>query len=1348
MSSNVASTSSASTAASATTGTLYVMFRAAANDTRRNDERLRVYAMDTIESVKIRLAATYRSLPNWLYFEPPFVRLPTNGDARYDVTDVVHELRRLGATFDFPGRLVNAAVEANPTGMNRVEAERLFVAYSEALRDERQRRTLLLYNERLSVIADRLTIDVDRVWEDGDRIRQDVERQIERNVVASETRMAQTLRFESVEDAISTDFAVVRSSKSFALGATKSRVDDEPIVSLANLLDNIRLTVYVPFAAYDRSTTADRRAVLYKIKSNFIVPDKWQQLQFPERLLLKCAAEQNVVGAAPLSDPPIPVRTGVSSFDNYTTAAITFIGGALTLTVVVHVTGHRRYVDETELTRRLFTALPVADDAESIRASVQRSVNVSVTAQLIYPRTTLIDAVFADFVLNDPIFQRLLVIDEFRLASRRSHAIFARVVSTTWEERVALRNARTTRPYQYGMAEAGTPYIACRLRTNDPSGTDRLRRLIDKLMRLYAEDRDSVIDAYAKYLPAQARRWRTTISSRAAVAAVATTEEGRAKLRQIAPDVFPSRYTRHCLMAPSVVTDERALDLAREGYQSLKFPTDATLTRQRWYSCWRHPTSPFVGLIPNNQENQATFPHLPCCYRTDQNRPGSPLARYIAAAAALGESVTLPPSVAATTEAVGGSGFRAAGSGAAASTKEVHATGKILAPNVLGVLPRDIVRLLVAGGDEPWRSSIGGGGGDEVFYRLGVERGPLSAVECVMIAVGQLTSAAAARRSDAERASIRDAYERIVNDATLVEACVQETIVNGGNEARRMRDSFVPSRYVRALELAFDCNIFVFAGDDDFARARLVVPTHRAFYAKYVPYRPTAFLFEHRGSEQQRLAAESSSSGGDYRRQCELIVSVERLATTKSRRQTTTIFPPRHQAVARVWLAFTRLTRTNLSGGGDDDGGVCGGILAQPSTTVAFDATVVDQLIDANGKCAVVAARSSSNNVVTIVCDRPLPPFRAASSSSLPTPFTRRCSANDILTLTALRVVGRVVVNGRLREVSVALRDIDDDDQRIFGVALCDDDERAIDAPVDASRERYAHFAERVDNEYFALGRAGRFARDERVARSLLAYATYAYSRYLDGTLPSNATLTNFYASNVRVSDDAMTAVLRRHSPIIGDWRQVYDVGANRLRVPDEETGRRLAFALRLMSVVDGAELVRFRERRAEPAYYRDAGDFVKRFGEIVVEGESALRRRATITATNDASNYSASAIDLTIGDDDDDGGGEEDGDDDRTTAPIPYFFSNDRVEDGKLFVARNCRTLADAVFYARPDRQPGGDGALSVADVDVYAYRNAREIEKIGGGGGDGSTVGCVLAFEREANASEFVALTPVACA
>jgi hypothetical protein len=95
-------------------------------------------------------------------------------------------------------------------------------------------------------------------------------------------------------------------------------------------------------------------------------------------------------------------------------------------------------------------------------------------------------------------------------------------------------------------------------------------------------------------------------------------------LRREVPELFVAGYSRECSVKPFIVSEEKAVELEKEGRKTIRYPKKGSYSRI--YAC---PVGYYPGLKRNRLPNKKIFKYLPACYITDHSlNPSSNYSRY------------------------------------------------------------------------------------------------------------------------------------------------------------------------------------------------------------------------------------------------------------------------------------------------------------------------------------------------------------------------------------------------------------------------------------------------------------------------------------------------------------------------------------------------------------------------------------------------------------------------------------------------------------------------------------------------------------------------------------------------
>lgn len=573
-------------------------------------------------------------------------------------------------------------------------------------------------------------------------------------------------------------------------------------------------------------------------------------------------------------------------FKSYTNAAFIVQDSRLIATMDVNV--GPRYVDKKSFITRVTDAF-----GDTFKIHSERGNQIVVYYTM--PNQCLDSYIFSELAMNDPIFNSLIAIDEFIRPSKLLPSVYVhRLGSTTT---VSMTVKQTRKQNEYGMKNIGEWYVRCRLKSEREDELGSFQKLIGKLMTYYNMKYDKILEYYKKYIPS----FQPQLCSSLAIPKRTYVAKG---LRAIAPEIFYPTYTRKCANPPVVV------DTNYEG-DTMLFPikgetVNGTIVQPRTYGCVEQ-SHPFVGLRRNDLGNKTTFPFVPCCFRLDQkNKQGSLYRSYY-----YGERETAL--------------FR--------QTQETEAyKRRVLHPGETETLPENITRLFSALEPNP----------NIVYMRNGVTHTRLASIEAILLGRGQVSY----KKMKPSLVTMKVAQEALKLDSEIYAmAAKQEFYSSTTSEIRDMIRTvdIRPSKFIRMLETAMDCNLFIFTSTSDNPKGKLVVPDHAEFYIKFEPNRETFFLYEHYGNndtvDYPAVELITRSEGGS--------------------------FLPGDSIVKKIFKLFTRMTRTYS-------------LHTQIVTPILPRLKVSSQLIDSFGKCRVITIDDKISMITT-----PLPPFAAPASEKI-----------------------------------------------------------------------------------------------------------------------------------------------------------------------------------------------------------------------------------------------------------------------------------------------------------------------------------------------------------------------------
>ena len=917
-----------------------------------------------------------------------------------------------------------------------------------------------------------------------------------------------------------------------------------PTRSLNELFDAINLNQNVPFAMMG-STNVGKN--IYKVYSYVRIDEKWTMITLPDTILCKVYVggdreeAQDTGGAIKYSNYLNSVikltKTETLVYIDYKMGGV---GGA-----GKPIIGREEYIRRCLSVFRNHDSTPMYTAAADIR-SIEEDVNV---AYFTVPNQCLDIPIYAELVMNDQIFYSSVVIDEFTRASKIKQNIYLHILKS--DETCSLQAKHTISYNMYGMENIGEPYIRCRIQTRKNNHIPVIQDLIGKLFTIYNAKHDQVLNYYRRYIPT----FQPDTSTGGCKPKIIKNK--KLGLRNIAPDIFYPNYSRKCLYKPTIISDEEAKTTT---LQVMKFPIKGESVQRNYVCDISH--HPYPGLRENNLENKQLFPYVPCCYTKNQERRvGSQYRRYF-----YGEDVKEPDH----------------------HIQEVYTSTKILPLDVVGVLPKRVQDMFSILEPDPnfW------------FVRKGVSRTRWSSVEAVMTGLGML---AAVGENDLEDV-LRSEVDRLATSAYAM-SCKQELYNYSVDEIVEMikHNDLRATSFIRLLETAYNCNIYVFVSDTSSDEGYMAVPRHLKAYYKFKPDRQSIFLYQHMGSE---------SDNAEYP-QCELIVKTR----YDNIRYKISGFVPSDQIVVGVDGIFRNLTKSYIFSRA-----------IEPLSIANF--TVVHQLIDSFGKCRVInvnmiaASKLQSIHsrkpkqktdgrddtiIFTIVCD-PLPPFAAASLVRVYRPKTKEAVV-EFQRKFNLKLLWQRRVGDRIREIGI--------DFGAVGTLLVDIPVAHTSSSIEGvtvigGDEEYARLLESDSNPI------NKFILARRLARLLYAYTVYRFSKYIENISDAIASTSSikedvyskFIADTISI-DPAIEYKISDSTNVnfqgVANLFTTNSGGSGRIMVKNRETLKRLMFMIRLLADTDLNKLLAYRSLTTIPNYYDDISDYDRIQNVFILQGKASL---------------------------------------------------------------------------------------------------------------------------------------------
>lgn len=1152
-----------------------------------NGKSFPLYLMDTKDTIIKRIASEMNTEPKWLVFSPlfdNFIKGTTADEVKYLVIDTLKSFYKSNS-LSFPGRGIETPIE-----IPNSELERIFLSTNIPLNIADDNKLKIFF---FSIRKSFLNIDIDLVWRERKEINDKLRKSIENNKKYVSEFVKEAKIFERIP---SIDYSEIEIDHiQFTI-----RIVKDINISISELFNSIRTNKKNPFSAYYPEGNGAKP--LYKIFRQFQPSLTWLELESENVIISKVNGENDVERR----------RESKDLFRSFSNSVFTIIDNDLYATMDVKV--DRFSVSKTEFIDRALSIF--IDPSYGTRMFTYNKVisdtlveNLTIS-YFSFPLQCMDIDVFSELAMNNPIFSSLVTINEFVQAVKTKQNIYLHINNS--EDTVALFPKRTIKHHMYGIKEIGEPYVRCRVKTDMANKIPDYQLVLGKLFNVYNLERDNVILQYRKYIPNFLKKGEhkcDRIRKPSAAVVIVGKEEKviGTGLRDIAPLIFVSNYSRKCLHPPIIVDDTIA---SKTKSQVMRFPIKGEdITRN--YICddkqYKYP-----GLRDNTLENKDRFPFIPCCYVTDQTKKkGSSYREYFE-----GEKVEKIHHI-----------------------QEVYISNKILPPGVIGKLPKRIDDLFgVIEGDDT----------DFYYGRKGVHRSKLSFMECILTAKGY-----------------RDVSQQILQNE-LSKLCTEKYAMAAKQElydesiesiiSTMKNDDFKATLFVRIMEVAYDCNIFVFTNQSGIIdEGELAIPRHSKAYYKFEPNRPTIFVYQHMGSE------------GDHAEypQCELIVKIKR----DDVKINYNIFSPSDNVSQKIFKLFRRLSRSYIFG--------------TPIPIVRIrKLPIIEQCVDLYGKCRMINIESTDGEILTIFVD-PLPPFAAVSIKK-----SYRCNLetfNRFIKKWDVQILWQRINNqNTVREIGIKFG--------VNGIVIVHWDNVVLDnIPIKRDDEEYRMY----DGKSIILQTdVSKYEKTRRISKLLYAYTLFAVSKYLSTRSlnePFEKVIENFIKTNVIINGKG------NNNYDISNIHAAFDINNKiffndngKLIVPSLEALRRLMFMVHQYSKYRMSRLLEIKDLKSIPDFYSDISDYDDIPNQYIMEGNESI--------ISLIKSYEAKYI-VT-----------------RTILPeskATYFFKSNLLAN-IMYMATNTLSLDMAITILQEQPNKNVNKNVNYRNISIYKYVNENDIKEL----------------------------------
>jgi hypothetical protein len=915
---------------------------------RVNGKKFKIYELDSIQSFKSRVAATMNTLEHYLYF--------TN-----DVTDI--ELRNKKSNIiveDLLSEIKNSSKKSTSvvdlftdiqSKVGKIKYDKgkdiikLWLSYNKNLKKDvniQGKLPLDTIGKDLEAKKIYLTKNIiHSVWKETNSFKKYNDDRIEANKEAVRKTIELFNEYDKIEESSAyTDFEIEHINFIITL--------EQKDLSLLELFNSIHLNSNVPFC-----TTKN----FYKILQDFIPPEEWTESS-EEHIILQVNQKTNIT--------------------NYETTRVKV--DPVSRNTLIEITINTA---KNNITRDVFTERTLSVFKE-IDVNIKQIDESKVIGVFYFPVLRLNKYIFADLVMNDPIFSRLIKIDDHEKATKIKPGIYIHFehpstgyINATLTEKNMIKGDPTMKNVDLDFFEPGSPFIRVKVsKANNTKAVDIFKEILGKLFIRYAEKEDNIITYYKNYIP-----------NFGDIAPPEVVEKPVLKHSDVAPELFVTNYTRNCKpdRMTTIISEEDAIQAQADGRSVLKFPRDIPEDpdafkfpmdgeKQNYYVC-NNPEFTYVGIKNNKLKNADIYPYVPCCYKINQKNKPKFMHYYESKELVTGEK----------------------------KQHNIIKTDKILKHDQFGTLPLNLENLFVIIDPNPKYE----------YVRKGVHSGKNSFINVVMEALNDETKILEVYGEHGIEKVLEDERLALAKES-IVPLCRQELYDRSINEIINMLKNpevyFDPRLFVHLLEDRFDCNIFLFSRK--YLDGEMILPRHLQAYYKNRSKKRCVYIYEHMGSE---------SDHAKYP-QCELIIKYNTKKSTNNVQYSFT-----YEEARNIRNMYGRLRKAYA----------LNNVIKETYMPINPDVKIKSQWIDSYGKTRRLNIYYQGKNITIITS--PIQPIKVRESTNKKIYLTDIDIAMKLIETLEIQITSQTVIGDITKEINGTLGNVTvsiplDTKDKIFGV--------------------------------------------------------------------------------------------------------------------------------------------------------------------------------------------------------------------------------------------------------------------------------------------------------------------------
>jgi hypothetical protein len=443
-----------------------------------NGKNFKIYDLDTLDIILVRIASEYNTIPKYLYFNDG---LPTIEDFKSKKNIQVENLLSLiinsdSDHFTFVLNKIKEKIKQN--NLNLYSDILLpFIGFNQTFTDMTK---IGMVDSLLLVLEKDLkdnnyfpnkSINVYKLWEDRKEITSKITENIKNNKAENKVNIQQNNLLDSVSSIDYTNFEVETTKFKLFLN-----IYDISILEVFNL---IHLNARAPFASVNN---------FYKIKKDFIPSSEWD-------ISLK---NDIIVKMCQLTDLP-----NKDKFSTYTDVLISIVANQVILEIELD-TG-KQNISQVNFIEEVLSLFPTIQDLEVVDLEEN-----NVKGAFYFPNSNLNIYILSDLIMNNSLFNKMMAIDEHDKASKTKDSIYVHFnnnntgnIAVNITEKISIRGDPTLRGKDINnLFKYGSSYIRVKISyAKDQKSVLLFQELFGKFLSLYYQEFDIIFNYYKKFIP-------------------------------------------------------------------------------------------------------------------------------------------------------------------------------------------------------------------------------------------------------------------------------------------------------------------------------------------------------------------------------------------------------------------------------------------------------------------------------------------------------------------------------------------------------------------------------------------------------------------------------------------------------------------------------------------------------------------------------------------------------------------------------------------------------------------------------------------------------------------------------